>query len=114
MSTYQYLLYINKFSSRSYNDINQYPIFPWIFRETSLGSHKDAEKLPKLRDLEYPISLKGNSANDNLEEELQDSKLFFDASLEENRKYPTHFRLHYLLKNKLDFKIINLIHPVDN
>ena len=95
MSTYQYLLYINKFSSRSYNDINQYPIFPWIFRETSLGSHKDAKRLPKLRDLEYPISLKGNSANDNLEEELQDSKLFFDASLEENRKYPTHFRLHY-------------------
>ena len=52
MTTYQYLLYINKFSSRSYNDVNQYPIFPWIFRETSLGSYRDKEKLPKFRDLQ--------------------------------------------------------------
>ena len=51
--------------------------------------------MPKLRDLEYPISIKGNSSNDNIEEELEDARIFFDASLEENRKYPTHFRLHY-------------------
>ena len=26
----QYLLYLNKYSGRTYNDINQYPIFPWV------------------------------------------------------------------------------------
>ena len=96
MTTYQYLLYINKFSSRSYNDINQYPIFPWIFRELALGSHKGKETLPKFRDLEYPISLLGNSKEgENSGEDLEDARLFFDASLEENRKHPSHFRLHY-------------------
>ena len=48
ISTYQYLLYLNKFSSRSFNDVNQYPIFPWIFRENSLGSYSNRDKLPKI------------------------------------------------------------------
>ena len=97
MTTYQYLLYINKFSSRSFNDVNQYPVFPWIFRETSLGSYRDKDKLPKFRDLRYPISVKGKSMEDEEkeEEDLEEAKCFFDASFEENRKYPSHFRLHY-------------------
>ena len=30
ISTYEYLLLINKYASRSFNDANQYHIFPWI------------------------------------------------------------------------------------
>ena len=30
LSTYKYLLYLNKYSSRTYNDLTQYPIFPWL------------------------------------------------------------------------------------
>ena len=79
ISTYQYLLYVNKFSSRSFNDINQYPIFPWIFRESSLGSHRDKNKIPKFRDLRYPISMKGNTVDSEKEaeekEEIDERKL---------------------------------------
>ena len=88
ISTYQYLLYINKFSSRSYNDINQYPIFPWILLQSKSGSHKNKETLPKFRELEFPISIKKK-------EDIQDAILFFEASQEENPKYPSHYRLHY-------------------
>ena len=88
ISTYQYLLYINKFSSRSYNDINQYPIFPWILLQSKLGSHKDKGILPKFRELEFPISVKN-------EEDIKDAILFFESSQEENPKYPSHYRLHY-------------------
>ena len=97
ISTYQFLLYINKFASRSYNDVNQYPIFPWIFRETKLGSHRDKGQLPKFRDLRYPISVRGKSIGDEEgeEDDLEEARSFFDASLDENRKYPSHFRLHY-------------------
>ena len=35
METYEYLLYINKFGSRSFNDINQYYVFPWILLDFS-------------------------------------------------------------------------------
>jgi hypothetical protein len=30
MSNYEYLMHINTCSGRTYNDINQYPVFPWI------------------------------------------------------------------------------------
>lgn len=30
ISTYEYLLYINKYASRSYKEVNQYPIMPWL------------------------------------------------------------------------------------
>jgi len=88
ISTYQYLLYINKFSSRSYNDINQYPIFPWIFLESSFGSHKNENNLPKFRELAFPISIKN-------EEDKEEAKSFFESNYNENPKYPSHYRLHY-------------------
>ena len=88
LSTYQYLLYVNKFSGRSYNDINQYPIFPWLFLESSLGSHKKEEKLPIFRELYYPISVKK-------EEDIIDAISFFEANMEEKPNHPCHYRLHY-------------------
>ena len=30
LTTYEYLLTINKYSSRSYKEVNQYPIMPWV------------------------------------------------------------------------------------
>ena len=33
MSNFQYLMLLNKYSGRSFNDIAQYPVFPWILKE---------------------------------------------------------------------------------
>ena len=33
LDTYEYLLFINKYSSRSYNDSNQYLVFPWLLKK---------------------------------------------------------------------------------
>ena len=88
ISTYQYLLYINKFASRSYNEINQYPIFPWIFLESKYGSHKAKGTVPKFRELAFPISIKNK-------EDKEDAIIFFEANLGENPSFPSHYRLHY-------------------
>ena len=102
ISTYQYLLYINKFSSRSFNDINQYPIFPWIFRESSLGSYRNRNKIPKYRDLRYPISMKGNTIDWEKEyKEKEDIEEFFESSKEMCIKHPSHFSSHYSTKGSL-------------
>ncbi|EAX88971.1 hypothetical protein TVAG_095190 [Trichomonas vaginalis G3] len=37
LSTYEYLIYINLFAGRSFNDFQIYPIFPWFF-------HKDQKR----------------------------------------------------------------------
>ena len=89
ISTYQYLLFVNKFSSRSFNDINQYPIFPWIFLGSKRDeSHKKEKKLPKFRELYYPISIK--NADD-----IKDAMTFFEANIDEKSSHPSHYRLHY-------------------
>ena len=46
ISTYEYLNYINYFSSRSYNEVSQYPIFPWVTKNIRkiFEDNKDFEK----------------------------------------------------------------------
>jgi hypothetical protein len=30
ISNFDYLMYLNTVAGRSYNDLNQYPVFPWV------------------------------------------------------------------------------------
>ena len=47
---------MNKYSSRTYNDLSQYPIFPWLLLEYE--NIENIDKSPKyLRNLKYPISV---------------------------------------------------------
>ena len=101
ISTYQYLLYINKFSSRSYNDISQYPIFPWIFLESSLGSHKHENSLPKFREMAFPISIKN-------EKDIEEAKLIFESNYKENPKYPFHYMFHYSQMEYIIFYLVRI------
>ena len=56
ITTYEYLLMLNKFSSRSYNNIMEYPIIPWI---------KYAQEI---RDFELPMSLQTEESKNIFEE----------------------------------------------
>jgi hypothetical protein len=33
ISNFEYLMILNTFAGRSYNDANQYPVFPWIVKD---------------------------------------------------------------------------------
>ena len=60
LPTYEYLLFINKFSSRSYNDISQYYIFPWILLDFSqineiIKNEKDIFEFKKKHKIESLI-----------------------------------------------------------
>jgi len=45
-SNMEFLMMVNKFSSRSFNDVAQYPIFPWIFTDYT----SNWKKFQELRD----------------------------------------------------------------
>jgi hypothetical protein len=30
MSNFEYLMLVNTFAGRTYNDLSQYPVFPWV------------------------------------------------------------------------------------
>ena len=63
ISTFNLIMYLNIFSNRSYNDLNQYPVFPWII--TDFSSEKidvnnffiDSNKVTILRALDTPIGM---------------------------------------------------------
>ncbi|XP_059198367.1 lipopolysaccharide-responsive and beige-like anchor protein isoform X2 [Centropristis striata] len=54
ISNFDYLIYLNTISGRTYNDLNQYPVFPWVI--TNYDSEELDLTLPSnFRDLSKPI-----------------------------------------------------------
>ncbi|KAM4603341.1 lipopolysaccharide-responsive and beige-like anchor protein [Polymixia lowei] len=54
ISNFEYLIFLNSISGRTYNDLNQYPVFPWVI--TNYDSEELDLTLPSnFRDLSKPI-----------------------------------------------------------
>lgn len=54
ISNFQYLMHLNTLAGRSYNDLSQYPIFPWILRDYS-SEVLDLTNPNSFRDLTRPM-----------------------------------------------------------
>ena len=87
ISTFDYLLYLNTISGRSFLDYSQYPVFPWI-----LGDFQESK--PKAsRDLSMPMG--GQT--------LERAERFKENYVETHYHYGTHYShpaavLHYMLR----------------
>ena len=81
ISNYEYLLYLNKLSTRSFNDLSQYPVFPWIIK--NICKLMDEEKILDLKNInnEYSEKLEKTKTQETFEDEENDK--FF-----RNMKYP--------------------------
>ena len=95
LSNYEYLLYLNKYATRTYNDSNQYPVFPWLIKEynkiediLTLLSKKDTKQdiSNYFRDMKYPIGLQ----NDNIK---NNAIQIFDYN--EDPEFPYHSAIPY-------------------
>ncbi|XP_023369234.1 lipopolysaccharide-responsive and beige-like anchor protein isoform X2 [Otolemur garnettii] len=54
ISNFEYLMFLNTIAGRSYNDLNQYPVFPWVI--TNYESEELDLTLPSnFRDLSKPV-----------------------------------------------------------
>ena len=61
ISNYDYLLHLNSLADRSFNDLTQYPVFPWVVADYSsdaldLDSEATFRDLSKPRNLESTLS----------------------------------------------------------
>lgn len=54
MSNFEYLMYLNFAAGRSFNDLSQYPIFPWIVQDYA-SAQLDLTNEKTFRDLSKPI-----------------------------------------------------------
>ena len=91
MTNYEYILYLNKYSTRTYNDLSQYPIFPWLLFDHSkindifynLLNNKNINN--DLRDMRYPISA----------QTAEKREIAILKFIDSREAFPSHFGTHY-------------------
>ncbi|KAM6178631.1 neurobeachin isoform 2-T2 [Rhynchocyon petersi] len=86
ISNFEYLMFLNTIAGRTYNDLNQYPVFPWVL--TNYESEELDLTLPgNFRDLSKPIGA------------LNPKRAVFYAeryeTWEDEQSPPYHYNTHY-------------------
>ena len=127
ISTFSLLNYINIFASRSYHDINQYPVFPWIITDytneeipdLSLDSNPEltnaSDYVPKIRPFGTPMGMLG--LNDSSKDRRDNYLINFESPDEKNpdenydrygSHYSTGLNLTYYLVRVFPFSYIRI------
>lgn len=95
ISNYEYLLYLNSLADRSFNDLTQYPVFPWVLSDY-VSESLDLNDLSVYRDLEKPVGALNKERLARLKErynEMSDPKFLYGSH------YSTPgFVLYYLVR----------------
>lgn len=81
LSNFDYLLQINKYSSRTYNDINQYPVFPWVIIGFDTSNFNNY-----YRNFSLAVSVQKEEAQARAKERYENSLI---------GKFRCHFQIHY-------------------
>ncbi|XP_035904572.1 neurobeachin isoform X13 [Anopheles stephensi] len=70
ISNFEYLMFLNTIAGRTYNDLNQYPVFPWVI--TNYESRElDLSQPSNYRDLSKPIGALNPSRREYFEERYE-------------------------------------------
>ena len=56
LSNFDYLMMLNTIAGRTYNDLNQYPIFPWVLKDYT-SNVLDLQNPDVFRDFSKPIGI---------------------------------------------------------
>lgn len=96
MSNLEYLLILNKFASRSFHDLSQYPIFPWVLKDYTSEEFK-VDDPAFYRNFKLPIGAQTDNGR-------QEAEMRFSMSPDEqNYHFGSHYSsgaivLHYLVR----------------
>ena len=105
ISNYEYLMYINTIAGRSFNDMSQYPVFPWVLANYT-SSKLNLTEAKNFRDLHWPMGAQQEQQREIFRQKYRDLEECYYAALEE-RKYitdpqmqsdclpPFHYGSHY-------------------
>jgi WD40 repeat protein len=90
ISNFQYLMHLNTLAGRTYNDLMQYPIFPWIIADYE-SETLDLTNPKTFRDLSKPMGA-----------QTEDRMMYYTQKYKEEAWEPTfnepehfHYRIHY-------------------
>ncbi|XP_052816149.1 WD repeat and FYVE domain-containing protein 3-like isoform X4 [Mya arenaria] len=88
INNFQYLMHLNTLAGRSYNDLMQYPVFPWILADYD-SEELDLFRSETFRDLSKPM---GAQTPDRLK---HFNKRFHDWDDPQGETPPYHYGTHY-------------------
>ncbi|KAI9203243.1 uncharacterized protein BJ171DRAFT_624220, partial [Polychytrium aggregatum] len=86
ISNFSYLMHLNTLAGRSYNDLTQYPVFPWILSDYE-SADLDLTNPAVYRDLSKPMGAQGS---ERAEKMIERYKLWDDPALP-----ACHYGVHY-------------------
>ena len=86
ISTLEYLMWINIYANRSFRDISQYPVFPWLLVNHEYKTYDDLMKNLELRNFNYPIGLLSNDEKSKKRQEgyIDTYKIMVTNLIDEN------------------------------
>lgn len=87
ISNFQYLMHLNTLAGRSYNDLMQYPVFPWILADYD-SEELDLTNPASFRDFSHPM---GGQSPDRLEQFQKRFKEWDDPGETPPYFYGTHY-----------------------
>lgn len=76
ISNFDYLMYLNNMADRSYNDLTQYPVYPWVLTDYS-SSELDLTNPNIYRDLSKPIGALNEERLARLKQRYHEMKVHF-------------------------------------
>ncbi|KAK2185649.1 hypothetical protein NP493_229g03011 [Ridgeia piscesae] len=86
ISNFDYLMYLNTVAGRTYNDLNQYPVYPWVIVNYE-SNELDLSLASNYRDLSKPIGALNPTRRQFFEERYE--------SWEHEQIPPFHYGTHY-------------------
>ncbi|XP_066153140.1 neurobeachin isoform X2 [Euwallacea fornicatus] len=86
ISNFEYLMFLNTIAGRTYNDLNQYPVFPWVLTNYD-AKELDLSEPSNYRDLSKPVGALNPSRKAYFEERY--------STWEHETIQPFHYGTHY-------------------
>jgi hypothetical protein len=103
ISNFDYLLHLNLLSGRSFNDICQYPVFPWVLADYTSEEVPDLTDKRNFRDLSKPV---GALNPQRLEDFLERFNSFADPTIP-----PFMYGSHYSTSAGVVLHFLVRMHP---
>ncbi|KAM6452892.1 neurobeachin-like protein 2 isoform 3-T3 [Liasis olivaceus] len=102
ISNFEYLMQLNTIAGRTYNDLSQYPVFPWILQDY-VSETLDLNNPAIFRDLSKPIGV----ANEKHAKDVKEKYESFEdpTGMTDKFHYGTHYSnaagvMHYLIRTE--------------
>ena len=91
MTNFEYIMFLNTFAGRSYNDLTQYPVFPWVLSDYT-SEEIDLNDPAVYRDLSKPMGAIGESRAEQFRDRFD---ALADYAMDEHDPPPFHYGTHY-------------------